>query len=43
MTDTGQHPKAPPETSYPTMSDLLAMISVEPIRKPIPTGVVHLL
>jgi hypothetical protein len=24
MTSTGQHPKAPPETSYPTMSDLLA-------------------
>ena len=24
MTDTGKHPKAPPETSYPTMSDLLA-------------------
>jgi hypothetical protein len=24
MTDTGQAPKDPPETSYPTMSDLLA-------------------
>ena len=24
MTSTGQHPKAPPETSYPTTSDLLA-------------------
>jgi len=24
MTDTGQIPKDPPETSYPTMSDLLA-------------------
>jgi hypothetical protein len=24
MTDTGKAPKDPPETSYPTMSDLLA-------------------
>src|ERR1700721_1296293 len=38
MTDTGQIPKDPPETSYPTMSDLLAMISAEQGPKTRPDG-----
>ena len=37
MTDTDST-EAPPETSYPTMSDLLAMISVEQSPKARPDG-----